>query len=200
MQALTSLLLAAAWMEPMPPPLTVLRNPDFDTDPAAAVSPAPTNWRWFLDDGAGGELVWDGTTGAPAAGSGRVRNNRGNLRADFWGQCLKVAPGPFTLRAAVASQLKPNASCELRVEINDRADCSTTPPGATNLLTRSVAATTNNAGFETVQISAVAPLGSASAWVLLAHRQTSAATPGYSYCHFDHVEWAGSVIFSGGFE
>jgi len=200
MQALAGLLLAAAWMEPMPPPLTVLRNPEFDTDPGAAISPAPTNWRWYLDNGAGGQVQWDAAVGSPVAGSGQVGNLRGNIRADFWGQCLKVSPGPFILRAAVSPQLKPNASCELRIEINDRADCSTTPPGVTNVLTRTAVATTNNLGFETVQISANAPLDSASAWVLLVHRQTSAATAGHSYCHFDHVEWQGSVIFAGGFD
>src|SRR6478735_6365012 len=100
MQVLASLLLAAAWMEPLPPPLAVLRNPDFDTDPVTAA--APTNWRWYLDSGTGGELVWDAGVGSPSAGSGRVRNFRSGAREDFWAQCVKLAPGPFTLRAAVS--------------------------------------------------------------------------------------------------
>lgn len=195
MQALASLLLAAAWMEPLPPPLATLRNPDFDTDPVTA--PAPTNWRWYLDSGTGGELFWDAAVGSPTVGSGRVRNYRSGAREDFWGQCVKMAPGPFTLRAAVSSQLKANASCELRIEVLNKPDCNTT---AGLLLTASVANTVNNAGFETLEIARTAPIRSGAAWVSLIHRQTTAATPGYSYCHFDHVEWDSTLLFSASFE
>lgn len=195
MQALASLLLAAAWMEPLPAPLATLRNPDFDTDPVTA--PAPTNWRWYLDSGTGGELFWDAAVGSPAAGSGRVRNYRSGAREDFWGQCVKMAPGPFTLRAAVSSQLKANASCELRIEVLNKPDCNTT---AGVLLTASVANTVNNAGFETLEIARTAPIHSGAAWVSLIHRQTTAAIPGYSYCHFDHVEWDSTLLFSASFE
>ena len=94
MQALASLLLAAAWMEPLPPPLATLRNPDFDTDPVTA--PAPTNWRWYLDAGTGGELFWDAAVGSPTAGSGRVRNYRSGAREDREGRVrgarLEVRP------------------------------------------------------------------------------------------------------------
>jgi hypothetical protein len=197
MQTLAALLLATAWMEPLPAPLATLRNPEFDTDPVIAT--APTNWRWYLDDGAGGELVWDGSTGSPALGSGRVRNQRSGVREDFWGQCVKIAPGPFTLRAAVASQLKPNAWCELRVEVLDTPNCSTAS-GAHTLLSATVAAVTNNAGFETVQVARNAPAGSGSAWISLIHRQSAAATPGASYCHFDHVEWQSSIVFVSSFD
>jgi hypothetical protein len=195
MQVLASLLLAAAWMEPLPPPLAVLRNPDFDTDPVTAT--APTNWRWYLDSGTGGELVWDSSVGSPTAGSGRVRNFRSGAREDFWAQCVKLAPGPFTLRTAVSSQLKANASCELRIEVLNQADCNTS---AGLLLTASAVNTTNNAGFETLEITRNAPLHSGAAWISLIHRQTSAAEPGYSYCHFDHVEWDSSLLFSSSFE
>ncbi|HSX62482.1 MAG TPA: hypothetical protein VLF18_20035 [Tahibacter sp.] len=195
MQALASLLLAAAWMEPLPPPLATLRNPEFDTDPVTA--PAPTNWRWYLDSGTGGELVWDAAVGSPTAGSGRVRNFRSGAREDFWGQCVKLAPGPFTLRAAVSSQLKDSASCELRIEVLNKTDCNAT---AGLLLTASVANTANNAGFETLQITRNAPPGSGAAWVSLIHRQTTAAIPGYSYCHFDHVEWDSPLLFTDSFE
>jgi hypothetical protein len=195
MQVLASLLLAAAWMEPLPPPLAVLRNPDFDTDPVTAV--APTNWRWYLDSGTGGELVWDAGVGSPSAGSGRVRNFRSGAREDFWAQCVKLAPGPFTLRAAVSSQLKANASCELRIEVLNQSDCNTS---AGLLLTASAVNTTNNAGFETLEITRTAPLHSGAAWISLIHRQTTAAEPGYSYCHFDHVEWDSALLFSNSFE
>lgn len=195
MQALASLLLAAAWMEPLPAPLATLRNPEFDTDPVTA--PAPTNWRWYLDSGTGGELVWDPAVGSPMAGSGRVRNFRSGAREDFWGQCVKLAPGPFTLRVAVASQLKAEASCELRIEVLNKSDCNTS---AGLLLTASVSNTLNNAGFETLEITRNAPLRSGAAWVSLIHRQTTAATPGYSYCHFDHVEWDSALLFSSSFE
>jgi hypothetical protein len=195
MQVLASLLLAAAWVEPLPPPLAVLRNPDFDTDPVTAT--APTNWRWYLDSGTGGELVWDSSVGSPTAGSGRVRNFRSGAREDFWAQCVKLAPGPFTLRTAVSSQLKANASCELRIEVLNQADCNTS---AGLLLTASAVNTTNNAGFETLEITRNAPLHSGAAWISLIHRQTSAAEPGYSYCHFDHVEWDSSLLFSSSFE
>jgi hypothetical protein len=195
MHAIASLLLAAAWMEPLPPPLATLRNPDFDTDPVTA--PAPTNWRWYLDSGTGGELVWDAAVGSPTAGSGRVRNYRSGAREDFWGQCVKLAPGPFTLRAAVASQLKANASCELRIEVLNKVDCNTS---AGLLLTATAVNTLNDGTFETLQITRNAPATSGAAWVSLIHRQTTAAIPGYSYCHFDHVEWDSALLFSDSFE
>lgn len=196
MPALASLLLATAWAQPIPAPEVFLRNPDFDTDPVSAS--APTNWRWYLSSGAGGELVWDGTVGSPTAGSGRVRNNRSGERRDFWGQCVRLAPGAFTLRAAVQSQLKPNASCELRIDVLNTADC---PDGAGVLMTRKIVNTTNNAGFETLEISATAPLHSGAAWVSLAHVQTAAAQIDFSYCHFDHVEWQSPLtVFRSGFE
>ncbi|MBL8298039.1 MAG: hypothetical protein JNN30_06760 [Rhodanobacteraceae bacterium] len=195
MQALASLLLAAAWMEPLPPPLATLRNPDFDTDPVTA--PAPTNWRWYLDSGAGGELYWDASVGSPTAGSGRVRNYRSGAREDFWAQCVKLAPGPFTLRAAVSSQLKADASCELRIQVLNRTDCNTS---AGVLLAATAVNTLNNAGFETLEINRSAPPGSGAAWVSLIHRQTAAAIPGYSYCYFDHVEWDSALLFTDSFE
>lgn len=195
MQMLAGLLLAAAWMEPLPAPVAYLRNADFDTDPVSA--PAPTNWRWYLDGGSGGELVWDSSVGSPAAGSGRVRNFRSGAREDFWAQCVRLAPGPFTLRAAVASQLKAQAACELRIEVLNQPDCNTT---AGLLLSASVANTTNDAGFETLQIARTAPAHSGAAWVSLIHRQGVGAEPGYSYCHFDHVEWSSSLLFADPFE
>lgn len=196
MQAIASLLLAAAWTQPLPAPETFLRNPEFDTDPVSAS--APINWRWYLDSGTGGDVSWDAAVGSPAAGSGRVRNLRSGPRRDFWGQCVKLAPGAFTLRASVQPQLKPNASCELRIDVLNTADC---PDGAGVLLTRKVANATNNAGFETLEIAAVAPLHSGAAWVSLAHTQTAAAAIDYSYCHFDHVEWQSPLhLFRGGFD
>jgi len=189
MPVVTSLFLAVGLAGPLPPPADHLLNPDFDT--------AMTDWRYYVDRGAGGRLAWDGTRGSPALGSARVGNIFHGDRYDQWGQCVKLAPGTFTLRAQVASQLATGNRCELRIAVLDQADCNTTAVPLRDLRAFN---TLNDGTFEAISIADTAPPTAGAAWVFLSHVRVAAAAHGDSYCWFDHLELSGDPLFGAGFE
>lgn len=184
-----SLLLALGLAGPLPPPADHLLNPDFDA--------GMTSWRYYLDSGAGGRLDWDAALGSPAVGSARVGNIYHGERYDHWGQCVKLAPGTFTLRAQVAAQVKTGNRCELRIAALNAADCNTSA-----LPVRDVAAynTRSDGTFESIAVTDVAPGTVGAAWVFLGHERARNADIGDSYCWFDHVELVGDPVFQGRFE
>lgn len=183
----TSLLLALS-LGGTPPADHVL-NPDFDTGTA--------DWKFVLDAGGGGLLQWDATTGSPVPGSARVANALGGDRRDSWSQCVLLPPGPYILRAVVASQVQAGNHCELRLVAVDHNDCS---DGSVVVLDHAAANTHNDGMFEMVAFSAVAPPDAAAAVVYLSHVRVAAADLGASECRFDHVELLGDVIFDNAFE
>ena len=189
MTVVASLLLALGLADPFPPPADHVLNPDFDTGMG--------DWRYYLDRGAGGRLEWDAVRGAPAAGSARAGNIFHGDRYDHWGQCVKLAPGAFTLSAQVASQLAAGNRCELRIAVMNAPDCNTSA-----LPVRDVTATNtlNDGTFEIVTIADVAPASAGAAWVFLSHRRVAAAPHGDSWCNYDHVELVGNAVFRSGFD
>lgn len=171
------------------PPAEYVLNPDFGT--------GTSSWKFVLDAGGGGLLQWDATTGSPAPGSARAANAFGGDRRDSWSQCVLLPPGPFSLRAAIASQVQAGNRCELRIVVVDRDDCS---DGSDIVLDHAVPNTHNDGMFETVAFDAVAPADSAAGVVFLSHVRVAAANLGASECRFDHVELLADAIFDDGFE
>lgn len=189
MPILPSLLLALTLGDALPPPADHVLNPDFDAGTG--------DWRYYLDRGAGGRLQWDATRGAPAPGSARVGNVFRGDRYDTWGQCVRVAPGAFTLRAAVGAQVVAGNRCELRIAVLDQPDCNTQAIPLRDLKAYN---TRNDGVFETVTIADTVPPGAGAAWVFLGHVRAASATPGDSYCNYDHVELGGDPVFAASFE
>ncbi|MDC8014751.1 hypothetical protein [Tahibacter soli] len=189
MPVVTPLFLALGLAGPLPPPADHLLNPDFDT--------GMSDWRYYLDRGAGGKLEWDATRGSPAVGSARAGNIFHGDRYDAWGQCVKLAPGAFTLRAQVAAQVAAGNRCELRIAVLNQPDCNTTAVPLRDLKAYN---TLNDGTFEAVTISDTAPGQAGAAWVFLGHIRVDAAAYGDSYCNFDHVELTGNAVFRSGFD
>lgn len=189
MPVLPSLLLALALGDALPPPFPTVSNGEFDASTA--------DWRYYVDSGAGGRLSWDATQGAPTPGSARVGNIFHGARYDSWGQCVKLAPGPFTLTASVASQLLAGNRCELRIAVLRSADCNTSAVPALDVTAYNVA---NDGAFEPVSIARTAPATAGAAWIFLSHVRAATAAHGDSWCNFDHVKLVGEAVFASGFD
>jgi len=184
-----ALLFALSAADAMSPPSAQVLNPDFDT----ATSP----WQFFLDGGTGGSLDWSATRGDPAVGSAHAGNTWHGARYDAWGQCVSLLPGSFQLDARVAAVLQTGNSCEVRVAVVDQPDCNVT---ANVLLDVRVHNTLNNGNFEALSASGIAPAGSGAAAIFLAHVRSDAALIGPSDCWFDHVGFAGDLVFAASFD
>jgi hypothetical protein len=186
---IAALLIALSAADTVPPPSAQVLNPDFDR----ATSP----WQFFLDGGTGGSLDWSATRGDPALGSAHAGNVWHGARYDAWGQCVSVTPGSFQLDARVAALLQSGNSCEVRVAVVDQPDCNV---NASVLLDVRVHNTHNDGNFEALSASGIAPAGSGAAAIFLAHVRTDAASIGASDCWFDHVGFAGDLVFAGSFD
>jgi hypothetical protein len=177
-------LVALAAAAPLP---AQVQNPDFATD---------TN-GWLFHVTQGGQLDWDATRGDPAAGSAHVGNVWTSARYDAWSQCVALLPGAYDLEAQVASSVQTGNACELRVVVVDQPDCNI---AANILVDQRVTTTRNDAVFETLAATGVAPPQAGAAAIYLGHRRADGAAPGDSDCWFDHVGFAGDLVFAGSFE
>lgn len=184
-----TLVFALVSTDAVPPPADHVLNPDFD----AATSP----WRFFVDRGSGGQLDWDGARGDPAAGSAHVGNLWYGARYDLWGQCVTLTPGSVHVLARVAAQLQPGNACELRVSVLDQPDCNIAARVLVDLSARN---TRNDGTFEPLSVSGVAPVAAGAVFIALGHVRSSDAPIGASDCWFDHVGFAGDLLFAAKFE
>ncbi len=184
-----TLLLALAATDPVPPPADHVLNPHFDT--------TTTPWRFFLDQGTGGQLDWDSVRGDPTPGSAHVGNLWYGERYDLWGQCVTLAPGALQVLGRVASQTQPGNACELRVSVVDQHDCNVDARVLASYFARN---TRNDGTFEALSVSGIAPAGAGAAFIALGHVRDTFAPIGASDCWFDEVGFVGDVVFAGHFE
>jgi hypothetical protein len=164
-------------------------NPDFDA--------GTEGWQFFFDHGAGGISNWDSVAGAPTPGSAKVGNIFIGARQDGWKQCVPVSGPSFNFDVAVASALQAGNQCQVRLDFVALAYCiDGTPIGIEYLLNN----TRNDGTFETLTSAHALPPGTKAVAIFLTHVRNDGASPGDSYCHFDHVRLNPISVFASSFE